>query len=383
MRKLILLAGSVALAVSVPVIAQGQGRGQDRGAEQRGGKQDRADRRGRGGEQGGEARRQRRGERGDASRGGRAERREAREARQEVRQARGEARREARDLRRERREDVREARREARDLRRERREDVREARRESRRAIARDRRDLRRAAREDRRDWRGWIDRRPAPFVVSAPLRVVGRDGFVPGRAVGWRGACPPGLARQNAWCLPPGQLRRLQASAYNIPLRYRYRFADGGDLLWRYDENGLVYGIGRGDGLVERVVPLYATDLFVGAPLPLGYEVYNVPFAYRSFYPDSGDYLYRYDDGGIYRVDEGSGLIDAIVALLTAGVGGLGGLAIGDTLPLGYDVYNVPLAYRDDYVDRDDAWYRYADGAIYEVDPQTRLIEQIIPLLA
>jgi hypothetical protein len=38
-----------------------------------------------------------------------------------------------------------------------------------------------------------------------------------------------------------------------------------------------------------------------------------------------------------------------------------------------------VPYAYRDRYFDRDDAWYRYADGRIYQVDPQTRLIRAVI----
>ena len=69
-------------------------------------------------------------------------------------------------------------------------------------------------------------------------------------------------------------------------------------------------------------------------------------------------------------------------MALLTGGTNGLGGLGVGDRLPAGYDVYNVPFDYRDRYADSNDAWYRYADGSIYEVDPQTRLIESVISLL-
>ena len=42
----------------------------------------------------------------------------------------------------------------------------------------------------------------------------------------------------------------------------------------------------------------------------------------------------------------------------------------VGQMLPMGYDAYNVPFAYRDRYYDSDRAMYRYADGHIYQVDP-------------
>ena len=54
----------------------------------------------------------------------------------------------------------------------------------------------------------------------------------------------------------------------------------------------------------------------------------------------------------------------------------------IGQPMPLGYDVYNVPYAYRDRYYDTPDANYRYADGYIYQVDPKTQLIAAAIQLL-
>ena len=53
--------------------------------------------------------------------------------------------------------------------------------------------------------------------------------------------------------------------------------------------------------------------------------------------------------------------------------------LAVGQMLPVGYDAYNVPYAYRDRYYDNDRYLYRYADGYIYQVDPQTRLIQAVI----
>ena len=58
------------------------------------------------------------------------------------------------------------------------------------------------------------------------------------------------------------------------------------------------------------------------------------------------------------------------------------GDLAVGSQLPAGYDVYNVPVAYRDRYYDTPDAWYRYNDGYIYQVDPQTRLVQAVIEAL-
>jgi len=405
MRKLMLLAGVGALSVSLPVVAkenQGRGRGGGQQAEQshggghgkaergrgggnrqvervRGGGNDRAER----GRIGGNGNAERRGRGSDArvtvSRGQeiRAERRRGNEER--VRQAD----RRGNDDRTERRAN-RDQRRIERALRDER-QQVREA-RQQQRAV---RQDVRQAQRLQRRDWNDWSERR---LIVAERF---GNDFQLfdgrRGRGIG-RNGCPPGLARQNAQCMPPGQLRKAQligqslpfsSLGYNVPDRYAYRFVDGDDWYYRYDDEGYVYRFDRGSDLVNSVYPLYGSDLYIGEPLPLGYDVYNVPLAYRPYYADGGDYLYRYDDSAIYQVDSDTMLIEGIVALLTGGVGGLGGLGIGDTLPGGYDVYNVPMDYRDDYVDSDEAWYRYADGSIYEVDPQTRLIEEVISLIA
>ena len=49
--------------------------------------------------------------------------------------------------------------------------------------------------------------------------------------------------------------------------------------------------------------------------------------------------------------------------------------------LPASYGAYNVPLAYRSTYYDRDDAWYRYGDGFIYQVDPYSRRIDARYPI--
>ena len=366
MRKLILLAGVAALAASMPALAKerdrggGHGRGHAAQVDRHGGGHDRAER-GRG--------RDREVRRNDRRGPQRAERRMNRQERR-VERAIADERRIVRQARREDRVD-------------------RRGRGNGGGMAWRGDDDDRRFERRfvDRRDWNDWARR---PVLVRRF-----DDDFVrvrPFQPVGFRGdGCPPGLAKQNRFCLPPGQLRRarfigqrlpIAAWPYNVPVRYRYRFADGDRFFYRYGNDGTIYRFDRASGLVSAVVPVMSSGLFIGEPLPLGYDVYNVPFAYRTFYPDTSDYLYRYDGNAIYRVDADNRLVDGIVALLAGGGSGLAGLGVGDRLPLGYDAYNVPFAYRDTYYDTNDRMYRYADGSIYQVDPQTRLIESVISLL-
>ncbi|HET9428864.1 MAG TPA: hypothetical protein VFO69_10945 [Allosphingosinicella sp.] len=389
MRKLMLLAGVAALSVSLPVVAkENQGRGKGGGgqpaAERSQGGQGNAQR-GRGGGGGNDNVQRARG-RDDspriASRGGGNDRGNQERSARDRNDDRRSAVRAARSNDRVDRQADRDERRVERAIRDERRV-VREA-----REVRGNRQDVRDARRSESRDWRDWSERRlVAADRFRDDLRVWRGDSRPGIRADG----CPPGLAKQNALCMPPGQYRKAQfigqrspisSWAYNVPDRYSYRFVDNDDWFYRYDDEGYVYRFDRDSGLVNSIVPLFGSDLLIGEPLPLGYEVYNLPMAYRSYYPDSSDYMYRYDDSAIYRVNNDSGLIEGIVALLTGGVGGLGGLGIGDTLPRGYDAYNLPMDYRDQYVDSDDAWYRYADSSIYQVDPQTRLIQEVISLI-
>ena len=79
----------------------------------------------------------------------------------------------------------------------------------------------------------------------------------------------------------------------------------------------------------------------------------------------------------GLYRVDPQSGLIDSIAALLTGDT-----WAVGQPMPMGYDVYNVPYGYQDRYYDTSDSMYRYSDGYVYQVDPTTQLVQAIIELI-
>jgi len=57
-------------------------------------------------------------------------------------------------------------------------------------------------------------------------------------------------------------------------------------------------------------------------------------------------------------------------------------GFSIGQPLPAGYGVYNVPYDYRATYYDTPDAWYRYNNGYIYQIDPVTQLVTAIVASL-
>src|SRR5688500_12029692 len=260
MRNLILLAGTAALALAAPALAEKGGKGGGHG----GGKPAKVERGGgHGGGHGGA-------KPAKTERGGHAAR--AAKPHKVERQAfRAERKAERRTFRSERPD--RQVRRASRD---ERRPDhfVRRGRD--------DRGDFRRVGRDVReiRDFRRMPDFRPDER-----------------RFAGFDRGCPPGLAKKGNGCLPPGQAKKLFARGQRI----------------------------------ER-------DWFEG---------YRIPVAYRSFYADTPDYYYSYDDSGyIYRADRGSDLISAIIPLLG------GGFGIGQPLPAGYDVYNVPMQYRDTWYD-------------------------------
>jgi hypothetical protein len=215
---------------------------------------------------------------------------------------------------------------------------------------------------------------------VGRPLvrRFADNDRFYPGR--GLVNNCPPGLAKKDNGCLPPGQASKLIGAPLQanfakalVPYQYRSWYRDNDDYYYRYGDD-YIYRIGRQNNLVDGLIPLFGTGYYmVGDPWPQPYNFYNVPYQYRSYWPDSDDYYYRYGDGAIYQLDAKSQAVNAIVALLAGDIG------VGSRLPMGYDVYNVPFAYRDRYYDTPDAWYRYNDGYIYRVDPTTRLVTAVI----
>jgi hypothetical protein len=214
---------------------------------------------------------------------------------------------------------------------------------------------------------------------------------FVPrwndrGLVRGFDDGCPPGLAKKGNGCMPPGLAKkvvgtRLPATLVSSMLAGPYRswYRDNDDYYYRWDDD-YIYRVDRGDGLISALFPYTNRDYYyypVGMQYPDYYNYYNVPYQYQSFYPDGGDYWYRYGDGAIYQVNPSSGLITGIAALLTGDP-----FAVGQPLPIGYSTYNVPFAYRDRYYDTPDAWYRYNDGYIYRVDPTTQLITAVINAL-
>jgi hypothetical protein len=186
---------------------------------------------------------------------------------------------------------------------------------------------------------------------------------------------CPPGLAKKHNGCMPPGLAkdRRDYRDTYYRPSWFgydglrdgRYRYDDG--YLYRMDNAGSVLGY----------IPLLGGALSIGNPWPSYYEPVPVPDYYVDYYNLGAPGGYRYADDVLYRVDPQTDAISSIAALLTGDQ-----FAVGQRMPAGYDVYNVPYAYRDRYYDTPQYDYRYADGYIYQVDPTTQLIAAAIQLL-
>ena len=214
----------------------------------------------------------------------------------------------------------------------------------------------------------------------------VDRDRFVPrwnenGLVRGLVNGCPPGLAKKNNGCLPPGQAKKVGSlfpaalSRNMLDGAYRQWYRDDNDFYYRNDGDH-IYRVRREGGLIDALFPSFDRDYYyypVGMNYPSDYNYYNVPYQYSSYYPDNGDYSYRYGDGAIYQVNRSSGLIQGIAALLA------GDLSVGQRMPAGYGAYNVPIDYRDRYYDTDQDLYRYNDGYIYRADPTTQLITAVI----
>ena len=174
-----------------------------------------------------------------------------------------------------------------------------------------------------------------------------------------------------------PGQYLPASYMGSYVPDYYGFDsfYPDYSDLCNRY-EYGVVYQVDCGDGYVENVIPMYAGGYGVGQLLPSAYNYYNVPMQYRDLYYDTPDAGYWYSPGAIYQYDPRSSVITSVAALMSPG------FTIGQPLPAGYDVYNVPHDYRATYYDTPDAWYRYNNGYIYQVDPTTQLVTAIVASL-
>ncbi len=149
---------------------------------------------------------------------------------------------------------------------------------------------------------------------------------------------CPPGLAKKSVACVPPGLARSafvgMQLPNYYsdnvLPLSLRDLYYDTPDYYYRYGD-GYAYRVNRNDNLISALLPLIGAGFGVGQAFPYYQQPnYYVPSSYQSFYPDTPYDYYRYDDGYVYRVDAGSGLIEDVIPLLDRGYG------VGQMLPAG-----------------------------------------------
>jgi hypothetical protein len=188
---------------------------------------------------------------------------------------------------------------------------------------------------------------------------------------------CPPFAWYDN--CLSPAAARPIWGYAdpyddwYTYPTWYRY----GSGYRWRY-YGGYLYRVDPATALIGAFLPLLGGALYDGNVWPAYYDDYAVdPYYVRYYGYQPARYDYRYGDGAIFAVDHHSHRIHTVVALLTGDR-----WVVGERMPDGFDFYNIPPAYRDSYYDRPDAWYRYCDGYVYEIDPATLVVRQSIELL-
>lgn len=147
----------------------------------------------------------------------------------------------------------------------------------------------------------------------------------------------------------------------------------------WGYADDGYRYSDGyllryAGSSLIGYV-PLLGGALFIGEPWPDYYEAAPAPRYWVNYYDLGPDY--RYYDDTFYTVDPRTRRIATVAGFVSGD-----DFVVGEPLPIGYDIYNVPWDYRDRYPDGPDAIYRYADGYIYHVNPATMLIVAAIQLL-
>ncbi|MHA6334395.1 hypothetical protein ACXYL9_12005 [Qipengyuania sp. CAU 1752] len=215
---------------------------------------------------------------------------------------------------------------------------------------------------ESKRDQK---DRRVVDYVDRGDDRGFFRDYD---RRAGLIEGCPPGLAKKYNGCRPPG-LAKKQA-AYN-PSWFGYR--DYGDARFYYDDGALIR-LGQ-NGAIASLLPLLGGALNIGNQWPSYYQPVELRPYYQRYFdlePDG----YRYANDAIYRVDPRTSAITSIVALLTGDE-----FVVGQPAPAGYGVYNVPLQYRDQYRDGPEGSYRYSDGYVYRLDPETRIVAAAIEL--
>lgn len=223
--------------------------------------------------------------------------------------------------------------------------------------------------RDDRREIRRTVEREVFQTRDGRPVVYFQRE-----RDRGLIAGCPPGLAKKDNGCLPPGQAGQIARAAAADRYDWLWRSRDDDD-RYRYDD-GYLYRMNP-QGSLLGYVPVLGGALAPGLAWPSQYAYQPAPDYYSSYFglPQGRDY--RYADGALYGVDPQTQMISQVAALLTGQ-----NLSVGQPLPSGYDVYNVPYQYRGQYADNANAMYRYNDGYVYQADPKTQLITAVIQLL-
>jgi opacity protein-like surface antigen len=97
-----------------------------------------------------------------------------------------------------------------------------------------------------------------------------GNKGHAKGYVGYGAGGCPPGLAKKNNGCLPPGQAKKLYNIGQRWPRNYGY--------AWNYNQ---------------------------------------IPYDMRTRYGFEPGYNYYYGDGYVYRVDPATMLISQVVSAI------------------------------------------------------------------
>lgn len=225
----------------------------------------------------------------------------------------------------------------------------------------------RQASRDLERDVRRDVERRVEAGTGVVVFRREADRGLLNG--------CPPGLAKRDNGCLPPGQARQIERAQdpYN---RYNYVWRTlGGEGDYQY-RDGYVYRTTPQGGLLGYL-PVLGGILSPGNAWPAQYQYQQPPQYLSQYYGLNDGTQYRYADGVLYRVDPQTSSIGQVAALLTGQQ-----FNVGQRLPAGYDIYNVPYDYRNQYADSAQSQYRYNDGYVYQVDPTTQLVQAVIQLL-
>ena len=181
------------------------------------------------------------------------------------------------------------------------REMVQDRGREERRIERADRRDERQFDRQVRTEERGErrLNRRAVRVEDSRDLARLTWD---QDRSIG-RG-CPPGLAKKNNGCMPPGQAKQM-ADGQNW---YRNWWSAPQSQSYQYNDGYLVRT--NNGGSVEQFIPLLGGALWPGQTWPDQFQASPVADYHLDYFGLQDNQDYRFADGAIYGVDPTNDLI-------------------------------------------------------------------------